>query len=224
MLLSYLSLVGQAFSAPRRAAQRILTPQPGLFDGILLAIAASCITMAAMSVTELALARTVVDVINEMLAYVRTLLEAEVKAGKIKAADMPVFPKLGAPPALWFQAVVNIALGAAFVSLGGGLAWLIASKTGGKATLAATRAIFGAWLLAVYTPLTILLHALLLNASPQMIINGFVFAFAPMLYGLYILAAFIAEANKFKSARGSFFLLIIASIVLYMIYVRLISF
>lgn len=221
MVVSYLSLIGLALVAPRKAARRILAPTPTNLDGLTLAIAASCVYLVGLSLIEQALGRTIVDVINALLDQLSAQMQAEVAAGRQEIA--PELPRLAAIPPLWERALIDIAMNIALVSLGGGLIWFFGAQAGGTGAIAEIRAVLGVWLLAVHAPIALIGYALIFTASLERVPNILMMTIAALVYALFILAAFIAEAHRFRSTFLTFIALIFGVFALYILLGALIA-
>ncbi len=215
MVASYLSLIGLSLASPRRAARRVLDPPPRAYDGLLLAVTASCVFMAATKLLETGFGATIVDVVNAFFAYYDQRAAEEFAAGRI--SEMPAQTRFAPLGPFWLRVVNDLAAHVITVSIGAGAAWMIGARLEGKGSLAAMRTVFGAWLLAVLAPLTILVETLMFSTSVQMLPNIMLLGGVLNIYALYALAAFIAEAHGFKSTGKTFLALMPGALIFYLI-------
>lgn len=206
MVASYFSLIGLSFISPRRAARRVLTPEPGAYDGVLLALAASCLVLVGDKAIEYAFDGSWRDVLNTFIAEIERQARADILAGR-RSGPIQMVRVPPAPP-LWPYALIHIVTEIALVLVGGFVAWRMGLFFTGKGTLAGLRVIFGTWLLAVAAPLAIVFELLIQAATPNMLPPIIMFSALAFMYSAYLLAVFIAEAHRFSFAFLTFLALI----------------
>lgn len=190
----------EAYAAPQRSAQRILTRAPGLGDSVVMALAGIVLSLCMIKLVEVGSGVTIGEAMLELARHVWPDEQIEAPA----PIDQPAWPV-----ALIVDIGSHLALSSIFVLIATGFGRLV----GGGGGFAAVAAVVAWWILAT-APSQIVQSGLLIWTGLTASALAAVLLLATQLYLLYMFAAFLAQAHGFRSPLSVMLALLVGGLAL----------
>lgn len=179
MIVTVITRWREAYADPRTSGRRILSAKLEPFEAVALALLGAVLAVLFQRAVQFATGQTAIEALQ-------------------MAAKQPLNPDrvaLEKSPAAAIRDLAQQMLSFFAVSF---VAWLIGSKVGGRASFQEMMSVV-AWHHFISAPAAALVAVFVLTMSPDSIFLGLLASLVIMIYLVYVMAAFIAEAHGFES-------------------------